>query len=197
MTILKAGDLAPSELLRLLEELAPPPSEPVRCWLDAPDGWALDFWRNVAGTVCWNGAGRSPHSESLRDVLAGVTTGRVFASSGELKWRKLPALGQRCCRVVFLGSDWKSACLEALQPRNELAALTSEKITYPLWGQQTPYTPGEWIDLRIPHRLRYPVNAETPVRGRVIARVVVEIWKDACAEPQLVRLCDLTSEWEE
>jgi len=78
-----------------------------------------------------------------------------------------------------------------------LAALAREKATYPLWGQQTKNTPGEWIDLSIPHRLRYPVDAETPARGRVIAKVKVEIWKDGRGEPQFIRLCELTANWEE
>jgi hypothetical protein len=108
----------------------------------------------------------------------------------------LPALGERSCRVVFLG-DWASAALEALPLREELAALSRDEATYPLWGQQTKHTPGEWIDLRIPHRLRYPVDAETPGQGRVIAKMKVEIWKDRRGEPQFIRLCDLTATWEE
>jgi hypothetical protein len=196
MTILRAGDLAPANLLRLLEDLSPPAGEKVRCWLDAPDGWALDYWRGPSKTVLWNSAGRDPRDEPLQEMLPRVTLGRVFSPSGELKWRLLPALGERCCRVVFLGA-WASAALEALPLREELAALSREEATYPLWGQQTKHTPGEWIDLRIPHRLRYPVDAETPERGRVIAKVKVEIWNDNRGEPQFIRLCDLTASWEE
>ena len=196
MTTLRASDLTPDDLLRLLEELVPPAGEKVRCWLDAPDGWALDYWPGPNGIVRWNGAGRDPRDEPLNGVLPRVMQGRIFSPSGELKWRLLPALGERCCRVVFLG-DWASAALEALPLREELAALSRDEATYPLWGQQTKHTPGEWIDLRIPHRLRYPVDAETPARGRVIAKVKVEIWKDRRGEPQFIRLCDLTASWEE
>mgnify|MGYP000091367813 CR=1 FL=1 len=196
MTILRAADLAPPDLLRLLEGLAPPAGEKVRCWLDAPDGWALDYWHGPDGIVRWNGAGRDPCDEPLNEVLPRVMQGRIFSPSGELKWRLLPALGERGCRVVFLG-DWASAALEALPLREELAALSRDEATYPLWGQQTKHTPGEWIDLRIPHRLRYPVDAKTPDRGPVIAKVKVEIWKDRRGEPQFIRLCDLTASWEE
>jgi hypothetical protein len=194
--ILRAGDLAPSEFLRLLEDLAFPANEVIRCWLDAPDGWALDVWPGLAGSVSWNSAGCSPSNKPLNDVLPRVINGRIFALSGELKWRLLPALGPRSCRVVFLGSGWTSVALESLPARDALARLIPNKKIYPLWGQQTAATPGEWIDLRIPHRLRYPVNAAPPGTGRVIARVTVEIWNDSSGEPQLVRLCDLDSEWE-
>lgn len=196
MTALRADDLTSPDLLRLLQELSPPAGEQVRCWLDAPDGWALDYWRGPDEIVRWNGAGRDPRDEPLKDVLQRVTQGRIFSPSGELRWRLLPALGERCCRVVFLG-DWASASLESLPLREELAPLSRHEATYPLWGQQTKQTPGEWIDLRIPHRLRYPVDANTPDRGRVIVKLKVEIWKDRRGEPQFIRLCDLTADWEE
>jgi hypothetical protein len=100
--------------------------------------------------------------------------------------------------MVFLGDGWMSASLEALPPRDELVRMLSrEDATYPLWGQQTTHTPGAWIDLRIPHRLHYPVRAEAPAHGRLIAKVRVEIWKDSRGEPQFVRLCDLTANREE
>jgi hypothetical protein len=196
MTILRADDLAPSDLLHLLGELTFPAQEKVRCWLDAPDGWALDYWPGPAGRVRWNGAGRDTTDEPLAALLPRVTQGRIFAPSGELRWRLLPALGDRCCRVMFLGAGWAGAALEGLPVRQELAGLSRDQETYPMWGQQTSHTPGEWIDLRIPHRLRYPVDAAAPERGRVIAQVTVEIWKDGRGEPQFVRLCELTAKQE-
>ena len=54
------------------------------------------------------------------------------------------------------------------------------------WGRQTKATPGEWVELRIPHRFRYPV-AGNP--GSVAA--VVEQWCDDVGEPHFLRLCDL------
>lgn len=146
--------------------------------------------------MLWNGAGRDPSEEPLQAVVPRVITGRIFSASGELKWRVLPVLGQHCCRVVFL-DDWIFDSLETLPLRQELATLSRVEVTYPLWGQQTKQTPGEWIDLRIPHRLRYPVNASAPTQGRVIAKVIVEVWKDSRGEPQFIRLCDLTASREE
>ncbi|MCX8139113.1 MAG: CRISPR-associated protein Csx19 [Thermogemmata sp.] len=195
MSTLRAGDLTPTDLLQLLQELAFPSGEKVYCWLEAFDGWALDHWPGFQGNIHWNGAGRDPRDEPLAEVLPRVTEGRLFSPSGELKWRVLPALGERCCRVVFLGS-WACPSLEWLPLREELANLRSEKTAYPLWGQMTRHTPGEWIDLRIPHRLRYPVQAQTPAQGRVIVQMQVELWKDRRGEVHFLRFCDLTTSWE-
>ncbi|GIW82521.1 MAG: hypothetical protein KatS3mg105_4328 [Gemmatales bacterium] len=188
--------MTPSDLERLLQELNLPADEKVRCWLDGPDGWALDYWSGLDGVVRWNGAGHDPRDQTVKNLFSRITQGRIFSPSGELKWRVLPALGEFRCRVVFLG-NWAFPSLESLPLRKELAALSRHEATYPLWGQQTKDTPGEWIELRIPHRLRYPVHAEAPVQGRVIAKVRVEIWKDSRSEPQFIRLCDLTADWEE
>jgi len=194
---LRAGDLSFSELQRLLQELEPPAGEVVRCWLDAYDGWALDKWPGLKGMVLWNRAGHLPALHPLSQLLPRVTQGRIFSRSGELKWRQLPALGVHCWRTVFLG-DWPTAtALETLPEHLELAHLRPEAVTYPLWGQLTRHTPGEWIDLRIPHRLRYPVEAQTPQQGRVIAYLKVELWKDRRGEPQFIRFCDLIAQWEE
>ena len=193
---LRARDVSFSELQQLLQELMPPSGEVVRCWLDAHDGWALDKWPGLEGKVLWNRAGHLPALQPLSELLPRVTQGRIFSRSGELKWRQLPALGERCCRTVFLG-DWPAAALERLDPCTELDHLHPETAAYPLWGQLTRHTPGEWIDLRIPHRLKYPVEAQTPHHGRVIAYLKVELWKDRRGEPQFMRLCDLTAQWEE
>ncbi len=60
MTILLAGDLTAAELQTLLQGLEIPDGQSARCWLDAPDGWALDYWRGWQGTVRWNQAAREP-----------------------------------------------------------------------------------------------------------------------------------------
>lgn len=196
MTVLRAGDLTPDDLRRLLSELTFPGGESIRCWLDGPDGWTLDYWPGLQGQVRWNGAGRDPSNQSVYHLLPRIVSGRIFSPSGELKWRVLPALGERPCRTVFLG-DWPLAVLELLPLRSQLNGLAREAAEYPLWGQMTPHTPSEWVDLRIPHRLRYPVQAETPKQGRIIAIVHVEIWKDRRGEPQFIRLCDLTARLED
>jgi hypothetical protein len=124
-------------------------------------------------------------------VLPRAASGRLFAPDWELRWRVLPCLGERRCRAVYLGQqDW---CPERLRPR-ELNGLTPARGEAILWGQQTGRTPGEWVELRIPHRFRYPVPAApAPAGGRLGVRAVLEVWSDGRGEPQLVRLCDLKS----
>jgi hypothetical protein len=123
------------------------------------------------------------------DCLGRCQAGRIFAPSGELKWR---LIGPGCCRALFLGSaDWVG---EGLKPRSELQGLSPKKLRCFLWGQQSARTPGEWVELRIPHRFRYPLDAQPPAGADTLgARVVVEVWSDASGEPHFVRLCDLTS----
>jgi hypothetical protein len=188
--ILEAGDLTPDGLRKLLESVQPPDPEP-RLWLEGPDGWALDWWRGITGQVSWCGAGRGPEQRSVAELLSRVWAGRLFAPSGELRWRVLPVLGKRCVRAVFLGSAaWGTA--PALQSRPEtLQGMQSRNEEALLWGQMTERTPNEWIELRIPHRFRYPVHATTPAGGRVGVKARLEVWEDGQGEPQFVRLCDL------
>lgn len=184
--LLKAADLTPSGLLDLIEKLGP---QPVACsrrvWLEAPDGWTFDWWPGLTHDLTWCGAGREPVRESARDCVSRSAAGRLFAADGELHWRVIPALGETCWRAVFIGTgDWVG---DALQDNSRiLADLRPRRDRHFLWGQQTRETPGEWIELRIPHRFRYPV-AGNP---RMVA-AVVEQWCDDVGEPHFVRLCDL------
>ncbi len=113
------------------------------------------------------------------------TAGRLFASDGELRWRVIPALGEACWRTIFLGrAAWTGT---ALEDRSEyLRGLQPWRDRFFLWGQQSDATLGEWIELRIPHRFRYPV-AGNPVN----VTALVEQWRDAAGEPHFLRLCDL------
>ena len=189
---LKAADLTRETFLGLITDLQQPDAGkfPGYIWLEAPDGWAFDWWdwhTGPEGNLKWCGAGREPVKELARDCLARSTAGRLFDRSGELRWRIIPALGQSCWRTVFIGNvDWvgtalddHSDCLDALHPRQD---------RFFLWGQQTDATPGEWIELRIPHRFRYPISKNS--RG---VKVVVEQWEDDIGEPHFVRLCDFES----
>lgn len=187
---LKAADLTLSRFLNLIEELDPPAAGAAarRIWLEAADGWAFDWWRGIEHGFHWCGAGREPCEPSEVDAagcLSRSTAGRLFAPDGELRWRVVPALNERCWRTVFLGAgDWVGAGLE--DRSDQLRGLQPRRERYFLWGQQTGQTPGEWIELRIPHRFRYPV-AGNP--RHVVA--VVEHWRDEFGEPHFFRLCDL------
>ena len=187
--ILKAADLTQEKFLDLIKNLRSNADIfPCHIWLEAPDGWALGCWdwhSGLGGELSWCGAGREPIKERSQDCLTKSTAGRLFAPEGELRWRTIPVLGESCWRVVFLGNtDWVGTALD--DHSDSLNDLQPHQDSFFLWGQQTDATPGEWIELRIPHRFCYPVIGNP---NRV--KVVVEQWKDDTGEPHFVRLCDL------
>lgn len=184
-TFLKAADLTPDQFLDLITNLNHKDASQQRIWLEAPDGWAFDWWRGLAGDLCWCGAGRDPVEQSARNCLTRSTSGRLFAPDGELRWRVIPSLGESCWRTVFLGNaDWVGTALDDYS--NRLHDLHLHQDSFFLWGQQTDATPDEWIELRIPHRFNYPIS-DNP---RSVS-IVVEQWNDDAGEPHFVRLCDL------
>ncbi len=184
---LKTADLTRDGFLELIASLDPPVAGSVtrRIWLEAADGWAFDWWHGVDYDLRWCAAGREPTTQRTGSCLSRSAAGRLFAPDGELRWRVIAALGETCWRTVFLGdADWtgdaledRSGVLETLQPKRE---------RYYLWGQQTEASPEEWIELRIPHRFRYPVAG-----GSRHVKAVVERWRDDVGEPHFLRLCDL------
>ena len=187
--LLRAADLPPGGFLDLVADLDPAAAGAVqrRIWLEAADGWAFDWWRGAKHHLRWCGAGREPidDAEDARACLARSTAGRLFAPDGELRWRVIPALGERCWRTVFLGdNDWTGPVLDDCS--DGLTGLRPTRRRYFLWGEQTRATPGEWIELRIPHRFRYPVSGDC---RNVTA--VVEQWVDDVGEMHFLRLCDL------
>ena len=216
---LKAADLTQKQFLELIGKLQPSNDrQPGYVWLEAPDGWTFDWWdwkadlkgpsngdrqdcdqieadsANNDGNLnmlSWCGTGREPIKEAAYDCLTRSTSGRLFAPAGELRWRTIPALGEACYRVVFLGNtDWVGTALE--DHSGSLKDLHPHQDSFFLWGQQTSTTPGEWIELRIPHRFRYPVSGNP---NRV--KVFVEQWCDDTGLPHFLRLCDLEPYQEE
>ena len=186
-SILKAADLTPDGFLALVATLEPPNTGASlrRIWLEAADGWTLDWWAGLEQEIKWCGAGREPVEERTLACLSRSTAGRLFASDGELRWRVVPALGESCWRTVFLGNaDWAGATLE--DHSEALKGLYPTRDRFFLWGRRTGETPGEWIELRIPHRFRYPVIGDG---GSV--QVEVEQWRDEVGEPHFFRLRDL------
>lgn len=185
--LLKCADLTRDSFLKLVEDMTPPENDAsvLRVWAEAPDGWTLDYWPSVTGKLRWCGAGHRPVSVVARDGLTRTWGGRIFAPSGELRWRVIEALGEHCCRTVFLGKvDWVT---DQLSDRSEiLRPLCCRTERCFLWGQQSPLSSPEWVELRIPHRFCYPLNASS---HRV--RATVELWCDAAGDPHFARLCDL------
>jgi hypothetical protein len=191
-SILRASDLTPDELTQLLAGLRFPQGEKTRAWLDGVDGWSLDYWPGVDGCVLWYGSGRAATEQLVRELLPHVMGGRIFAPAGELRWRRLPALGERSCRTVYVGRDLDA--VHNLELRYDLAGLTSQQREHPLWGLLSRGQDGEtdtWIELRMPHRFRYPVDAPDPSWPRVAVKAIVETWSDERGRPHFLRLCDL------
>lgn len=186
---LKAADLTQAEFLNLVENLyLDADASTYYIWIEAPDGWALDSWHRQTGIekeIHWYRAGYETVKKSSRDCLTKSTAGRLFAPDGELRWRTIPTLGTACWRVVFLGNvDWTKEALE--DHSYVLNDLHSHQESFYLWGQQTPETPDEWIELRIPHRFQYPIKGKS---HRV--KIITEQWDDDTGEPHFVRLCNL------
>ena len=186
---LKAVDLTQDAFLKLIENLQLDVDRSTcYIWLEAADGWALDCWDSesgLEGETCWYQASHIPIKKPSRDCLTKSITGRLFAPDGELRWRVIPALGDACWRVVFLGNvDWVGTTLE--DHSDSLNNLHPRQDSFFLWGQQTETTPDEWIELRIPHRFQYPITG-TPHR----VKAVIEQWNDDTGEPHFVRLCNL------
>lgn len=184
--MLCAGDHTRDGLVELLRSVArDDESVPLRCWVEAPDGWAFDWWPGTGGDLRWCKAARNPHKITVAEALQRSTSGRLFAPDGELRWRVIPSRDSPICRIVFLGkAPWVGDALE--DHSDQLAELTSKCHAHIMWGQQTESSPGEWIELRIPQRFRYPVEGN-PQR----VKLLTEYWVDSLGEPHFIRLCDL------
>lgn len=201
MAFLKAADLTQEEFMKLIENLQPNNDKrPGYVWLEAPDGWAFDWWDWTSKLVApednegprvnalhWCGTVQESveEKEPAYDCLTRSTAGRLFDPAGELRWRTVPALGETCYRVVFLGNtDWVGTALK--DHSDSLNDLQPQEDRFFLWGQQTERTPKEWIELRIPHRFRYPVSGNP---NRI--KICVEQWRDSTGAIHFSRLCDL------
>src|SRR5262245_44968932 len=120
-SVLQAGDLTLDELRELLGAVSVHGSEPTRIWLETADGWSLAWWRGLAGEVPFCRAGHESRDVPVADLVTRAQAGRLFAPSGELRWRALPSLGERSRRAVFLGRHvWAASlmadCSEELPP---------------------------------------------------------------------------------
>ena len=202
MAFLKAADLTQEQFIELIGNLrSDNVKRPSYVWLEAPDGWAFDWWDWTSelvvpennneephvNTLHWCGTGQESvaEKEPAYDCLTRSTDGRLFDPAGELRWRTIPALGEACYRVVFLGNtDWVGIALK--DHSDSLNDLQPHADLFFLWGQQTLRTPDQWIELRIPHRFRYPVSGNP---NRI--KIRVEQWRDSTGATHFSRLCDL------
>ena len=188
-SVLRAGDIPLETLQGLIRTAAEAwDGQPVRIWINAPDGWSFDWLPRDGASITWYQAGTLPGREQLHSALDRSESGRLFSPNGELKWRRLDDGGEPSFRVVFLGSP------DVLE--NELAdcsdllrGLTRIEKRVFLWGQRTPVSEPDWVELRIPHRLRYPV--EKPAQR---LQLVIESWVDESGAEQFRRLCNVQAQ---
>lgn len=184
--ILKCADLSCEQFLRLLDQLKrPEDAASLRCWIEAPDGWSFDWWPGLAGRIAWSRAASLPSPEAANEAVLRSFAGRLFAPDGEIRWRHIPSFGDSSYRCVFLGhTDWVG---EDLQDQSEaLNGLTPRNASFLLWGQQTDASPGEWIELRIPHRFRYPIEGNP--KGVLLE---TEQWLAASSHVEFIRFSQL------
>ncbi|MEW6522245.1 MAG: hypothetical protein AB1445_01525 [Bacillota bacterium] len=164
------ADLIPTDFGSWVAELAVPAD--ALAWVEWPGAWALDRWADLRG-------------EAAR--LVGAGGGRVFHETGELRWRVLPCLGAASTRVVYLGTEPWPGLASVLQDQSSaLTGLQPRRVQHVLWGEYYEPT-GEWVELRIPQRFRYPLTA----RSRRVA-LVTELWESVTSgELGFVRYCGL------
>src|SRR5207253_437431 len=108
---------------------------------------------------------------------------------------RLPVLGDRSCRTVYLGAE--GPALARLEPCQELDGLIAREVEVPLWGRLTETTrrkngePDTWIELRVPHRFHYPVSVSDRPSSSSGVKAILETWSDTRGELHFSRLCDL------
>lgn len=191
MIALRAKDLKLDELVELVNGWG----KRGRVWLETSDAWSLAYWQGLTEMLPSCGAGRTPTLDQAEMLVRRSVAGRLFDTTGELRWRKLPALGESAWRTVYLGEDLES--ISTLENRNELDGLSPRKSEHPLWGILTDAGRrqrnelDEWVELRIPHRFRYPVELPTSRFPVLAVKAIVEIWRNDRGDSHFVRLCDL------
>lgn len=165
------ANLTPAVFSQWLATLGLP--DDALAWIEWPDGWALGRWRDL----------RDDRAPTLVDSSAG----RVFHDSGELRWRVLPCLGAHPLRAVYLGAQLWPGLTPMMQDESHiLTGLEPRRVQHVLWGEYYDPT-GEWVELRIPQRFRYPLHA----RSQRVA-LVAELWESTTGgEPGFVRYCAL------
>lgn len=171
--VLLAADVNESTLADLLSRVQIP--EDACGWLDFFDSWRFKKWFELKNDT----------------DLTQTIMGRIFASSGELRWRAIPFLNDSIIRVVFLGSclwDGLGNCLQDCS--NELLGCTPQSQEILLWGKRdkTDKTISRWIERKIPHHLYYPI--ESP--SSPYAAIETQVWiSDRDGQIQWMRFCQI------
>ncbi len=194
-----SADMSPVAFAESLDSFAVTSSDNPRrwLWLAADDGWSLDAWRGLSESVNWYQAGRLRDDTSMetRQKIINSSEGRLFDANGEVRWQNIASSSEPLFRVVAIGSGelWRQESKPIQNvPGVELCnagtlgvKMRPESTPLLLWGHQSSRTPGEWIELKIPHRFKYPVSQET-CDAKSIA-IECEIWEDDMGQVHFIR----------
>jgi hypothetical protein len=91
--------------------------------------------------------------------------GRIFAESGEIKWRRI----DRDMRMVYLGAQQDFDCLND-HSKHLKPVIEKRRSDIILWGERT-HLENEWIEQQVPHRFNYPIDGNLFAKGRVAIEV--------------------------
>ena len=159
-------------------------------WAEAADSWSFSDWRGLDSQLqVYRAAELVDESNFLaRNWLPKTVAGRWFSGQSQLSWRRMLIGNEFVWRAVYLGSNSTlSTALVKSVEASDVVETTTDKFglrcgesaeQFILWGQQSVNTPGEWVELSIPHRFRYPcqiaVDGQMP---RLLALTAVR-WAD-------------------
>lgn len=162
MVIVRAGDLKGDELQRLLSKVQASGGEepPAWFWLTTPDEWTIERWRGLEARVPVYQTQRSGGERAVGELVSKSEWGCIFQPLWELRWRRLEPFVDGRFRVRFAGEpgdDLQATLEELLRCALDVEGWQAEQRKYRLWGEHSEATDPDWIELRIPHRFRYPV----------------------------------------
>jgi len=193
-----SADMTPATFVESLDSFAATTADdPQRwLWLTADAGWSLDAWRGLSESVNWYQAGclRNDASDVARQRILESSEGRLFDAKGEVRWQNIGSSSEPLFRVVAISSGeiWEqerrllrsAPGVEVCNARALGVRRRSESTQLALWGRQSPRTPGEWIELKIPHRFKYPVSQDN-CNAESIA-IDCETWEDDLGQVHFV-----------
>ncbi len=189
MEHVRAGDINIEQLLVLLDEISPAVAEgkPPWVWITTVEEWVLDNWPGTDGKVLAYRAGTTASKRAVKELIGLSDSGCVFMPEYEVRWRRMEPYRAGTCRVRVAGQTGMLPGRAGELLGRELSLETPDvERFFRLWGEHSEFTGNDWVELRIPHRLRYPL----PVNRFVWLSVALIV--DDCGRVQYVRWRELT-----
>jgi len=125
-----------------------------------------------------------------KEAFGGWDKGRAFSSICEIRWLKnLNREGN--FRVLIIGEGDELQKIADILPADkavqEMPAPANRK-EYFLWGEKTMGKKNEYIEMRIPNPLLYPVAD----KGTTVKLIVKEYYNQTTREMEFYRFCELS-----